>query len=114
MAVTIKTRKEDEVNILEVSGRLINIDSEKFQKKLEGFCVKVDKNAIIDISEVNFIDSFGLGTLIQHHTELQKNGKKLVLLNTNPDPNTYIQRLFDITGLKKVFNFVTSIGDVED
>ena len=112
MAINIKINKENDLPVLSVSGRLINIDSEKFQKKLEGFCKKRHDKTVIDISDVNFIDSFGLGTLIQHHTELHKANTKMILLNTNPDPNTYIQRLFDITGLKNVFNFVTSLDDV--
>lgn len=112
MAINIRINKHNDLEVLEVSGRLINIDSEKFQKKLGGFCKKGYDKTIIDISDVNFIDSFGLGTLIQHHTELHKANRKMILLNTNPDPNTYIQRLFDITGLKSVFNFVTSLDNL--
>jgi anti-anti-sigma factor len=112
MSFNIRINKHKGMQILEVSGRLINIDSEKFQKKLDSFCKKGYKKTIIDISDIKFIDSFGLGTLIQHHTELHKANKKMILLNTNPDPNTYIQRLFDITGLKRVFNFVTSLDNL--
>ncbi len=112
MAVNIRITKHKDMQILTVSGRLINIDSEKFQKKLDSFCKKGFDKTIIDISDVNFIDSFGLGTLIQHHTELHKANRQMLLLNTNPDPNTYIQRLFDITGLKSVFNFITSLDNL--
>ena len=68
---------------------------------------------MVDISEVNFIDSFGLGTLVQHHTQLQKSGGKLYVLNTTTDPNTYIQRLFEMTGLKRVFNIIESLDKVK-
>ncbi len=112
MGITIKSKKINNLPVLAVSGRLINVDSEKFQKKLESFCKKNDKKAIVDISEVNFIDSFGLGTLVQHHTQLQKAGGALYILNTNTDPNTYIQRLFDMTGLKRVFHIVQSLEQI--
>ncbi len=113
MGITIKAKKLKGIPILSVSGRLINVDSEKFQKKLEAFCNKNQQTAVVDISEVNFIDSFGLGTLVQHHTQLQKSGGKLIVLNTNLDPNTYIQRLFDITGLRKVFIIVDSLESIQ-
>lgn len=112
MGITIKAKKINGLPVLVVSGRLINVDSEKFQKKLESFCKKNQKKAIVDISEVNFIDSFGLGTLVQHHTQLQKAGGQFIILNTDTDPNTYIQRLFDMTGLKRVFQIVPSMDGI--
>lgn len=112
MGITIKAKKHKGTPVLLVSGRLINVDSEKFQKKLESFCKRNPQKAIVDISEVNFIDSFGLGTLVQHHTQLQKSDGQLIILNTNTDPNTYIQRLFDMTGLNKVFKIVGSLESI--
>jgi len=109
MAVNIKTLKHKGINILQVTGRLINIDSEKFQNKLELYCEKNDKFAVIDITNVNFIDSFGLGTLVKHFSKYQKTGNKFLILNENPDPTTYIQRLFEITGLKDIFQTVSSL-----
>ncbi len=113
MGITIKSKKINNLPVLVINGRLINVDSEKFQKKLEQFCKKNNRTAVVDISEVNFIDSFGLGTLVQHHTQLQKSGGKLYILNTKTDPNTYIQRLFEMTGLKKVFHLIESLEQIQ-
>ena len=112
MAITIKTKKHNGIPILVVSGRLISVDSEKFQKKLEGFCKKNPEKSIIDISEVNFIDSFGLGTLVHHHTQIEKAGGKFTILNSNTDPNTYIQRLFSMTGLNRIFKIADSLSAI--
>lgn len=108
MAITIKIKKHNELPILTVSGRLISVDSEKFQKKLESFCKKNPEHSVIDISEVNFIDSFGLGTLVHHHTQIEKAGGTFTVLNSNTDPNTYIQRLFSMTGLDRIFKIADS------
>ncbi len=112
MAITIKTKKHNGIPILAVSGRLISVDSEKFQKKLESFCKKNPEKSIIDISEVNFIDSFGLGTLVHHHTQIEKTGGKFTILNSNTDPNTYIQRLFSMTGLNRIFKIANSLNSI--
>ena len=109
MSIAIKIKKVNGYPILVVSGRVINIDSEKFQKKMESFCKKNLTQFIVDISEVTFMDSYGLGTLVQHHTQIQKRGKEFILLNTNTDPTTYMRRLFDMTGLSSIFVIVTSI-----
>ena len=113
MAITIKVKKHKGLSILAVSGRLISVDSEKFQKKLEIFCKKNPHKVIIDISEVNFIDSFGLGTLVHHHTQVEKTGGKLIVLNLNTDPNTYIQRLFSMTGLNRIFKIANSLDSLD-
>jgi anti-anti-sigma factor len=104
----IKTKKINGYAVLVVSGRIINIDSEKFQKKMEGYCRKKMDKFIVDISDVSFMDSYGLGTLVQHHTQIQKKGNEFIVLNTNTDSSTYIRRLFNMTGLNKIFTLVNS------
>jgi anti-anti-sigma factor len=114
MAVEIKIKKYKGLPVLAVRGRLINIDSEKFQKKLEAFCRRKYTKTVVDISEVTFIDSFGLGTLVQHHSQMYKAGCQFIIVNTNTNPNLYIYRLFDMTGLKKVFTLVNSLDVIID
>lgn len=113
MAIVIKTVKIAKTPVLQVAGRLVNVDSEKFQKKLSSYIKKQSKPAIIDISEVNFIDSFGLGTLVQVHSDTAKDGGELLIVNTNNDPDTYVQRLFTMTQLNKVFKIIDKVDDLK-
>ena len=108
MSIMIKIKKVKGYPVLVVSGRIINIDSEKFQKKMESYCKKKINKFIVDISDVSFMDSYGLGTLVQHHTQMQKIGNEFIIINTNTDPSTYIRRLFNMTGLNKIFTLVNS------
>lgn len=108
MSIQIKTRKQKGVPILIVSGRVINIDSEKFQKKMESFCKEKSKLVIVDISEVKFMDSFGLGTLVQHHTQIRNRGGEFIIVNTTTNPQAYMYRLFEMTGLTKIFTIKES------
>lgn len=114
MAIIIKTIKIEKKPVLHVAGRLVNVDSEKFQKKLTAYIKKQSAPAIIDISDVNFIDSFGLGTLVQVHSDVLKSGGKLIILNTNSDPDTYVQRLFTMTQLNKVFTILDNSEDLKN
>lgn len=113
MAIAIKTIKIEKVPVLHVAGRLVNVDSEKFQKKLSAYIKKQSTPAIIDISDVNFIDSFGLGTLVQVHSDTIKAGGNLLIFNENSDPDTYIQRLFTMTRLTKIFTIIDNMENLK-
>jgi anti-sigma B factor antagonist len=49
----------------------------------------------VDLSNVTFIDSSGLRIILEVHQEMQRNGRRLVLL----DPSKPVARLVEIAGL---------------
>ncbi len=106
MGVSMKLRTAGDKEILEIGGRIVNVDSDKFKGRLASFSQKGQKRVIVDLSKVDFIDSFGLGAIVGHHTMLQREGRDLVILNTNPDPKSYIRRLFEMTSLDTIFTIV--------
>ena len=112
MGIAIKTRTKDDVDILDISGRIVNVDSDKLKTHLEDFIKKGHKKVIIDLSKVDFIDSFGLGAIVGHHTALENEGRELVILNMNPDSNSYIRRLFEMTSLDTIFKIVDKEEDL--
>jgi anti-anti-sigma factor len=59
----------------------------------------------IDLGEVTFIDSSGLGALVRIRNVAHDRGKEIVLTNV-PAP---VERLFAVTGLAQVFG--TRSGD---
>ena len=40
---------------------------------------------------------------------MQKEKRELIILNANPDANSYLNRLFELTNLDKVLNIVTHL-----
>ena len=75
---------ENGITKVSLSGRLdiqgaLNIDGE-FNK-----IAKENKNILVDLSEVTFIASLGVHTLVAGATATINNGGKMVLLN--PQPN---------------------------
>ena len=54
---------------------------------------------ILDLSEVPYIDSAGLGLLVTAYVTRQKSGRKMVLSGINPR----VQRLFEITKVASLF-----------
>lgn len=54
---------------------------------------------ILDLAEVPYVDSAGLGALVSAHVSLHKTGKHLVLSGVNPR----ILKLFEITRVESLF-----------
>ncbi len=94
---------------LRVSGRVVRIDSEMFRDELNTLCDRQDaEKIIIDFSQTDFIDSYGLGALIHHYNSLLTKGRELIVLNKNYEPQTYVRRLFEMTGLDQILTVVES------
>ena len=105
----ISVKKSDDTPLLELTGRIVDADVKKFQRRIDQFYKKKHLRIIIDVSRANFIDSHGLGTIVYYHTLMQKERRELVICNSNPDRNSYLNRLFELTNLDKVLNIVSKL-----
>ena len=93
------------------SPGIINVDTTKLdffdgykvQKEAEIYFKESIFNLIIDLSQVTYISSRGLGILIDIHKKCQKNGK-LVLCGISDD----VISVFKLTALNNVFVIVDS------
>lgn len=102
MALDVKLGKEGAVPAIRMAGRAVDVDVRKMSKRLDELYKRKVPGIVLDVSQTDFIDSHGLGTIVYYHTLLQKESRKLVILNINEDPNAYLNRLFELTHLDKV------------
>jgi anti-anti-sigma factor len=112
MSLEIKLKKTKDIPVLELVGRAIDVDVEKFSKRLQAVYKKGAKCIVIDLSKTNFVDSHGLGIIVYYNTLMQKEGRQLVILNENPDSRSYVRRLFELTNLDKVLRTVSSVDEI--
>ncbi|MFW5960502.1 MAG: STAS domain-containing protein [Chitinivibrionales bacterium] len=110
--MTVNTAKKEGVPVVELSGRVHSSESPIMKRKLENAYRKKDECIVVDITEVEFVDSQGLGIIVYYHTLLQKSGRRLVILNSSSDPDSYVTKLFNITNLDKVLNVVGSFQEI--
>jgi anti-anti-sigma factor len=108
MGLTMKVRCREKKAIAKVIGRVIGADSEKFAKNLESAYAKGDQ-IILDLSETDFLDSRGLGTIVYYFHRMQQEGRDFVILNANANPYGYLKRLFEVTKLDQVLKIVDSM-----
>src|SRR6516164_3351206 len=94
----LKERHEDGVVIFALSGAIdlhyVPTLRSLFQSKLNEGCPAL----IVDLSDVDFIDSTGLSTLIEYHRDAGAHGGIFSLAGTNPN----LKAIFDVVQFNKV------------
>jgi anti-sigma B factor antagonist len=101
VSAVVKTRRLDDVVILDINGRLTLGEGAvtlrtAVQKLLEGG----DRKFVMNLADVDHVDSGGLGELITAFTTVRAHGGQLKLLNLT----RRIQDLMQITKLLTVFD----------
>jgi len=104
--MSIKTQKIDSVILLALDGNILGgPESTEINQNLLKFIEEGYKKFIIDLSNVNIMNSSGLGTLIASLSTIKKNGGFLRIAGAN----SKIQNLFNVTKLNTVFELSESV-----
>lgn len=83
MALDIQRREQEGIAILDLKGRLVVGDASLLREKVNEESAVGKVNVIVNLAEVDYIDSTGLGTMVICFTSLQKAGGALKLCNLN-------------------------------
>jgi anti-sigma B factor antagonist len=82
MALQIREREVEGIVILGMDGRLVlGYEASGLRKRLLGYINDEKVNVILDLKDVEFIDSTGLGTLVMAHSSMKQAGGAAKLLN---------------------------------
>lgn len=91
--------EEKETWILKPKGEIDIYTAPKFKEILLEVIESKESDIIIDGEKLEYIDSTGLGVLISGLKKLKETDKNIIIINLRPN----IIKLFEITGLNKVF-----------
>ena len=64
----------------------------------------------LDLSEVPYIDSAGLGSLVSAYTSCQKSGRRMILTGVNDR----VAKLFEITRVEQLFLMFSNLSEAID
>ncbi|MFH2048148.1 MAG: STAS domain-containing protein [bacterium] len=104
----LSDREQDGVVILEPKGKIMGgPDATLLHDKLHEIIEAGKKRVVIDLSQVDWMNSTGLGILISTLTTLRNNDGELKLANVTEK----IQSLLVITKLAPVFDSFDTIDD---
>ena len=97
----ISTRKVEDVTLVDISGQIVlGPETGQLRGMVHDLVVRGDKKIILNLAEVSYIDSSGLGELISSYTTVRNQGGQLKLLNLNKK----VQDLLLITKLYTIFD----------
>ena len=98
MDFAVAHHHEDGVVVVDVKGEIDALTVPQLWEVVEALIEGGERNLIIDLSRVSFIDSTGIGVVIRAMNALRDKGGDLVL--RGPAPMTY--QVFETVGLTKV------------
>ncbi len=101
MSMKFKTREVDGVTILDLSGRItLGEGSGTLRDAVRDLVSKGSKKILLNLAEVDYIDSSGLGELVAAYTAVKNSGGDLKLVNLTKK----VSDLLVITKLATVFD----------
>lgn len=101
MSVKIDTRKVGDVTVVDVSGRItLGEGSSAMRDTLRELTAQGNKKILLNLSEVSYIDSSGIGELVSGFTSVANAGGTLKLLGLTKR----VKDLLQITKLYTVFD----------
>jgi anti-sigma B factor antagonist len=96
----VKQEESGEVVILRLGGKLMGgPDADSFQSTVKDLVGQGKTKILVDLSEISWVNSTGLGILISGYTTLKNAGGTLKLVGVNKR----INQIFMVTKLHTIF-----------
>ena len=98
LSINANNNKEAAVWEFALIGEVDISNAHYFRKQLETALDECRQNITIDLAELNYIDSTGLGVIIGVYGSVKKDGLTVKVLN----PKDNVKKLLVISGLDKI------------
>ena len=101
MSMKATVRQVDSINVIDVSGRItLGEGCTQLRQLIRDLLGKGGKNILLNLADVTYIDSSGIGELVSAFTAVSNQGGQLKLLNLTKK----VHDLLQITKLYTVFD----------
>ncbi|MCF7794244.1 MAG: STAS domain-containing protein [Candidatus Cloacimonetes bacterium] len=97
---------QDEIGIVKIIGRLIASNAKEFKDNFPEFLEQA-RYIVLDLSEMEYIDSLGLGSIISFYKAITEADGDLCIANLQSKPKT----LFQITKVHLIFNVFDELDE---
>jgi anti-sigma B factor antagonist len=104
MQLTLQNQKIDDVVVIRCQGRIVaGAEISSLQIELETL-TRMTKKVVLQLEEVSFVDSAGLGALVRLFGVLWANGGELKLCQLSP----FLLQVLQVTNLLRIFPIYAS------
>jgi len=105
VALKISNREMDGVAVVQLEGRIVlGEESNALRERVKSLLASGQKKIVLNMSNVTYIDSAGLGTLVASHHSAKSQGAALKLSNLGAK----FQEVLQVTKLLTVFDVFDS------
>lgn len=96
----VSTREVDGVSIVDLRGKIaFGAGNTMLREAMAGLLAAGHAKILLNLQDVNFVDSSGIGELVRSHMAIRKRGGQMRLVNLSP----MVSDLLTSTSLDKVF-----------
>jgi anti-sigma B factor antagonist len=103
MPLTIEDREVAHVTILDAKGRIVLGDEiHQLRDAVRGLLAQGKKKIILNLAEVDYMDSSGVGELVSAFTTVRSAGGELKLLSLSPKVKDilYVTKLYTVFDIR--------------
>jgi len=106
MALTIDLEQEEKHWLLKLAGDLDYGECASFRMNIDRILKASPPSTIVDLSDLEYLDSSGLGLLLSLSKEYGAQGGRLVLVT-----NETVDNILSLTRLNGIFSTVSSVDE---
>ncbi|MFN0053486.1 MAG: STAS domain-containing protein [Planctomycetales bacterium] len=108
MMLQCERRDAGEVSVLSLSGRLVfGAESQAFNRQIRELAAQGRTRVLLNLTQVSFIDSCGVGELVAGYTTLTKAGGGLKLAS----PQKFVEEVLRIARLPRIVDLFATEGE---
>jgi anti-sigma B factor antagonist len=107
MNLDLETSKQGETSVISLRGEIDVYTAPRLRQALIDLVEGGARDIVVDMDKVDFLDSTGLGVLVGGLKRVKSNEGDMKLVVTQDR----IMKIFDITGLAKVFPMFASLEE---
>ena len=101
--------RNDGITQLSLIGKLDVVGLQAVQTKFHGYTAALRKHTIVELGDLEFIGSLGIGMLISCAKTMAQFGAKMILVSPRPEVDSVLR----MTGIDNAIPIVGSPGEAE-
>jgi anti-anti-sigma factor len=105
--VEISEKKENEIVVIGLNGRLDAATSFDFETKIIGLIDSGERKLVVDFSQMDYISSSGLRVLLMAAKKLKEVNGRIIIASAS----SHIQNVFNIAGFTSIFSMTASVKE---
>ena len=105
MSIKVTTRQVNGVTVVDINGRItLGEGSSTLRETVRDLFNSGERKILLNLSDVSYIDSSGLGELVSSYTTAANQGAKVKLLNVQ-------KKVSDLLQITKLYTVFDDFGD---